>query len=144
MKDSAETIALVLTASFTSTSVQRDLVLGIKPSCCGHWKCDSRLTWMMYSTVRFSTLSSWKHWWILANVWIQLACRSEALGSLFLKLHIHTVQIRTGGNKMRHHAAFSSLHSLETIRSELHLMGRKIRSGQLELQPSSNYDGGGR
>ena len=60
--------------------------------------------------------SSWQRWWILASVWIQLACRSEALGSFFFFsfffLFLLTAYL-CGANKMWHHAAFCSSHSLE-------------------------------
>lgn len=59
---------------------------------------------------RIFPASSWQHWWILASVWIQLACRSETLGFFFFFL---LTAHPCGANKMWHHAAFCSSHSLE-------------------------------
>lgn len=48
--------------------------------------------------------------------WIQLACRSGALGSVFF-IYIHITAYLCGANKMWHHAAFCCSHSLNAIRS---------------------------
>ena len=83
--------------------------------------------------------SSWQRWWILASVWIQLACRSEALGSFFFFsfffLFLLTAYL-CGANKMWHHAAFCSSHSLEAnqicVKHDMKWRGGGSKVGQLQ------------